>query len=115
MRAVAIPYVIALILGVVVVSLIGYWFVAQGGKTVGAGTKAECDAKIQIYCQKWKNEFLFGDRPPAEDSSCTMPSTIIPCLERLGCTQTAGSCPAGKVCYRGAGGFCTGNDCRFAC
>jgi len=54
-KAVAIPYVIALILGVVVIGLLGYWFVSQGGKTVGEGDKAECQAKIFSYCVQWQN------------------------------------------------------------
>lgn len=49
-KAVAVPYVIALILGVVVVGLIGYWFISQGGKTVGSGSKAECQGKLFQFC-----------------------------------------------------------------
>ncbi len=55
MKAVAVPYVIALVLGIIVIGLVGYWFVAQSGKTVGAGTKAECQSKVFSYCLVWQN------------------------------------------------------------
>ena len=42
MRAVAVPYIIALVLGVAVIGLVGYWFISQGGKAVSTGTSAEC-------------------------------------------------------------------------
>lgn len=55
-KAVAIPYVIAIILGIIVLALIGYWFFSQGKKAVGTGSQAECDALKFNYCrgfEKW--------------------------------------------------------------
>ncbi|MBI1978652.1 MAG: hypothetical protein HYS62_01160 [Candidatus Aenigmarchaeota archaeon] len=50
-KAVAIPYVIALILGIIVVGILGYWFVSQGGKTIGSGSAAECETLKFNYCK----------------------------------------------------------------
>lgn len=54
-KAVAISYVIALILGVAVIGILGYWFVSQSGKTVGEGTKVECNSKLFLYCNTLKD------------------------------------------------------------
>lgn len=50
MRGVAVPYIIALILGVAVIGLIGYWFVVQGGKFGGQSAKTICDNKFLQWC-----------------------------------------------------------------
>lgn len=50
MRAVAVPYVIALILGVAVIGLVGYWFATSGGKFGGQSSKTICDNKFLQYC-----------------------------------------------------------------
>ena len=55
MKAVAIPYIIAILLGVAVIGLIGYWLISQGGKAVSTGTSAECQAKQFSYCVQWQN------------------------------------------------------------
>lgn len=73
MKGVAIPYVIALVLGIVVIGLIGYWFISQGGKTIVTGSKAECDTKTASYCLAWKNSFpnkpQWNADPKCEDKS----------------------------------------------
>jgi len=50
MRAVAVPYIIALILGVAVIGLVGYWFVTTGGKFGGQSAKTICDNKFLQWC-----------------------------------------------------------------
>lgn len=48
--ALPIPYIIALILGVIVVGVLAYWFIStaiKGGKT---GESAECTAKRVEFC-----------------------------------------------------------------
>ncbi len=57
MKAVAVPYIVAIILGVVVIGLLGYWFFIQGGKATVTGSAAECDAKVASYCLQWKNSY----------------------------------------------------------
>lgn len=53
--AIPISYIVALVLGVAVIGLLGYFFVFQSGKTTETGNKAECDAKVASYCLQWKN------------------------------------------------------------
>ena len=50
MRAVAVPYIIALILGVAVIGLVGYWFASSGGKFGGQSAKTICDNKFLQWC-----------------------------------------------------------------
>ena len=51
----AIWYIIAVILGVAVILVLGYWFFNLGGKIGGKTAVAECEAKQITYCQSWKN------------------------------------------------------------
>jgi hypothetical protein len=52
-KGIAVPYVIALILGIIVVGVIGYWFFVLGGQGGGAGVSAACNAKLVSYCTQW--------------------------------------------------------------
>ncbi len=68
MKAVAIPYVIALVLGVVIISIIGYWAVIQSGKTSSSGLSADCQGKLFSYCTQRQNSGstsrdILGDCP----------------------------------------------------
>lgn len=109
MKAVAIPYVIALILGIVVVGVIGYWFISQGGKTVGSGTTVECDA----LCASWRNSG-FGLKPANVREICSGPEDPIQlkdfCITRLGCRVESPSCTGGRKDY---GSTPTGS--RYCC
>lgn len=76
-KAVAIPYVIALILGVIAIGILGFWFVSQGGKTVGEGSKAECQGKIFSYCLAWdaQGKKCIDNQPTTFDwGTCTKPA-----------------------------------------
>lgn len=48
--AMPVPYIIALIIGVIVVAVLGYWFISSGGKGSNIGTEAECTARKAEYC-----------------------------------------------------------------
>ena len=48
--AMPVPYIIALIIGVVVVAVLAYWFISSGGKGVTIGKEAECTARKAEYC-----------------------------------------------------------------
>lgn len=50
MRGVAVPYVIALILGVAVIGLVGFWFASSGGKFSGQSSKTICNNKFLQWC-----------------------------------------------------------------
>ncbi len=54
-KGVAIPYIIALILGIVVVGVIGYWFFILSGGGGGKATEAECNVKASNWCRTWAN------------------------------------------------------------
>ncbi|MBI2005326.1 MAG: hypothetical protein HYS80_01015 [Candidatus Aenigmarchaeota archaeon] len=107
MKGVAIPYVIALILGVVVIGILGYWFVSYGGSAIGTGTQAECDASDFNYCKgfvkTWDTkcgEPNCGEISPAkcgntikeEEEQCDPPgSTEIKDIKGVGkCTYNCG-------------------------
>ena len=45
-----VPYIIALILGVIVVAVLAYWFISSGGKGSNIGTEAECNARKVEFC-----------------------------------------------------------------
>ena len=49
-KAVAVPYIIALILGVAVIALLGVWFVMSGGKFTTQSGKSLCDNKFLQWC-----------------------------------------------------------------
>lgn len=48
--AMPIPYIIALILGVIVVAVLAYWFISSGGKGTKIGIEAECKARLLDVC-----------------------------------------------------------------
>lgn len=52
-KAVAIPYVIALILGLIAIGILAYWFINQSSKTTSTGSNVECQAKIFSFCNQW--------------------------------------------------------------
>jgi hypothetical protein len=49
-KGIAVPYIIALILGIVVVALLGYWFFVLGGTFTGKASITECQTKLSTYC-----------------------------------------------------------------
>jgi len=59
-----IPYIIALILGVIVLGLLAYWLYTGGlgfDKTIHEST---CRTKVGFYCSTWKtNSYQDGKKP----------------------------------------------------
>lgn len=45
-----VPYIIALIIGVIVVSVLAYWFISSSGKGSCVGKEAECRARVLEWC-----------------------------------------------------------------
>ncbi len=86
-KGIAIPYIIALIIGIVVVGVIGYWFFGLAGKGSGVGTTVGCDAKTLSYCQALR-DVGWGFEPPFQswDESCGKKPDTIPdyCAKKLG-------------------------------
>jgi hypothetical protein len=52
--AVPVPYIIALLLGIAVVAVLGYWFFVLGGQVGGEVTLQNCKSKATIYCNSWQ-------------------------------------------------------------
>lgn len=52
-KGVAVGYVIALILGIVVITLIGVWFATTGGKFSSASTETICRTKAVEFCARF--------------------------------------------------------------
>ena len=62
-KGIAVPYIIALILGIVVVALIGYWFFAIGSVIPGQQTISNCNIKMQQFCTEWSRTNFAGNEP----------------------------------------------------
>lgn len=48
-----IPYIIALLLGIAVVAILGYWFFVLGGRIPGQVSETWCNTKKNQYCTEW--------------------------------------------------------------
>ena len=52
-KGVAIPYIIAVLLGIAVIGIIGYWFFFLGGSLGGEISAQDCSRKLVTYCSIW--------------------------------------------------------------
>lgn len=120
MKAVAVPYIIALILGVAVIGLVGYWFASSGGKFGGQSAITICENKFLQYCigkggsETWTN---FASQIQ-ECKSVT--SSYTKCGDMTGAGSSVQSTEEDKVVQKSAcdGGQqdcigSTGTDCSF--
>lgn len=85
-KGVAIPYIIALVLGLAVVAVLGYWFFVLSGRLTGAEATTPCDAKQIPYCQAWQQRCYDEDDKPAPiglGGECGEPNKDR-CLELVG-------------------------------
>ena len=48
-----VPYIIALLLGIAVVAILGYWFFVLGGKIPGQATESWCKIKENTWCSEY--------------------------------------------------------------
>lgn len=53
MKAVAVPYIIAIILGVAVIGLVGYWFFVSGGRFGATTVEQQCRTDFSKACSLW--------------------------------------------------------------
>lgn len=51
--ALPVPHIIAILLGIIVVALLGYWFYTTGGSFSGIASEAACRGKLLQYCTFW--------------------------------------------------------------
>lgn len=59
-KGVAVPYIVALLLAVGVIGLVGYWFVASGGKFGSSATEQDCRTKLSEWCAVWGSTNGYG-------------------------------------------------------
>lgn len=102
-KGIAVPYIIALILGIAVLALIGYWFFVLGGRIPGEATATWCQTKQNTWCGHWAQTAGF----PSEgwDSYATGCTGInYPAPDETRCQQILG------VSGGGGGGGGTGDE-----
>lgn len=51
-KGVAVPYIIAIVLGIVVIGLVGYWLFISGGRFGTTSTQTDCNGKLLSWCTK---------------------------------------------------------------
>ncbi len=52
--AVPVSYIIALLLGIAVIGITGYWFFFLGGEWGGEVTLSTCRSRAYTYCANWQ-------------------------------------------------------------
>jgi len=62
-KGVAIPYIIAVLLGIAVIGIIGYWFFFLGGSLGGEVSAQDCTRKLVTYCSIWLGQGYGGTSP----------------------------------------------------
>ena len=60
--ALPVPHIIAILLGIIVVALLGYWFYTTGGSFSGAASETACRGKLLQYCTFWSGNG-YKDKP----------------------------------------------------
>lgn len=70
-KAVAVPYVIALILGIIVVAVIGYWFFVVAGGGGGQLSLTQCQARFIAFCTQYSAAGYQPSGQTFSDSACT--------------------------------------------
>ena len=70
-KGVAVPYIIAIVLGIVVIGLIGYWLFISGGNFGTTSANTQCKEKLLIYCTK-----LFSSGSATWDYSATCDTVL---------------------------------------
>lgn len=59
--AVPIPYIIALLLGIAIIAIIGYWFFVLSGQWGLETNLAQCKTKATTYCAIWSQTGYASD------------------------------------------------------
>ncbi len=110
-KGIAIPYIIALILGIVVVGVIGYWFFTTTGTGSGSAVVSQCNAKKTQWCTDWSRTAFDNARKPGNWESfapgCSNVGVAEPgsleCRTLTGLLKVTGAeCLVGFECQSGA-------------
>jgi hypothetical protein len=62
--SIPIPYIIALLLGIAVVAILGYWFFVLGGQWGGEASIDTCRTRAHTYCVEWQTYGFVGTTEP---------------------------------------------------
>ena len=77
-KGVAVGYVIALILGIVVIALIGVLLAVTGGKFSGQSAATQCNTDKIQWCLNWgANNYVVASKP-STPSSCSTAAIPMP-------------------------------------
>ncbi len=112
-KGIAIPYIIALILGIVVVGVIGYWFFTTTGTGSGSAAVASCNTKKLQWCSEYSKTgfasvpIALGDWGIAFAPGCKDLGIIQPtereCRSLTGTLLGIGAaCTDGQACQSGS-------------
>lgn len=63
MKGVAVPYIIAILLGVGVIGLVGYWLFISGGQFGAGAATQQCRTDFQQACNEWAGTGYSGNKP----------------------------------------------------
>jgi len=59
-----IGYIIALVLGIAVVAILGYWFFIMQGSGGSQMTTSQCQSMAYTYCRTWQANLYQDSNPP---------------------------------------------------
>lgn len=59
-----IGYIIALVLGIAVVAILGYWFFIMQGQGGSQMTTSQCQTMAYQYCRTWQTNLYADSNPP---------------------------------------------------
>jgi len=51
--AIPLPYIIAIIFGIIIIAIIGYWFFTTSGGVGGSSQQAACQSAALQFCLDW--------------------------------------------------------------
>lgn len=85
-KGIAVPYVIALILGIAIVGIVGYWFVGSGGKFSGASQSVYCQNKVVEHCTR-----ILAGASGSFPTECGSPLDLEKCKGVLGIAPSGSS------------------------
>ncbi|RLI73191.1 hypothetical protein DRP04_16100 [Archaeoglobales archaeon] len=52
--AMPVPYIIAIVIGIIVIGVLAYMFVTKTGIFSGFTSEQECKAKLKVWCTQWQ-------------------------------------------------------------
>ena len=116
MKAIAVPYIIAILLGVGVIGLVGYWLFVSGGQFGGGVATTTCRSAQLNYCNTWvaqgKSTADTAWNQANSGTGCTKPDSENKICESYGVkiSSTGGSAIADlTACAGKTKPECTGN------